>query len=156
MNTIGDIKDQSDLKIELYYSNIGKSPAINLNSSFYGGTATFPEGWDPFLPATLPNDPFLPIAVGPNHTCDGLLPSCDGLVVFPDASTKQWIESVIYRKTILPSILVNKGVLFLEGCFVYETMNEIHKTWFCLIAYADGQLSTVSKTVQCKDSQGAN
>jgi hypothetical protein len=146
MNTLGDINGQNDLKIELYFSNVGKGPATSLNSSFKAGTAVIPDGWDPTLP----------LAVGPNHTCDGLLPNYDGLAVFPDAPTQHWVQSIIYRKTILPSVLVNKGALIVQGCFVYETMNEIHKTWFCHFAYINGQFSTISKTVQCKDGQGAN
>jgi hypothetical protein len=146
MNTLGDIRDQHDLKIEQYYSNVGKSPATSLSSAFYAGTVALPDGWDDTLP----------IAVGPNHACDGLLPDHEGLAVFPDASTKQWSNSVIYRKLILPTVLVNKGALFLQGCYVYETMNTIHKTWFCHIAYVNGHFSTEGRTVKCKDGQGAN
>lgn len=146
MNTLGDIRDQNDFKADIYYDNVGKGPATSANASFNGGTAPFPDGFDFSMP----------VSVGPNHTCDGLLPDRNGLAIFPDIGEKQFLNTTIPRKIILPSVILNKGALYVQGCFAYETMNEMHKTWFCFIAFMNGQSSTLSKTVQCKDGQGAS
>jgi hypothetical protein len=144
INVTGDINGQGDLKVEVYYANVGKSPAININQSFFAGAVPVQD---------VSN---LRIEVGPNHTCDDLAPDRSGRATFPDPSGREWVVTVIYISLILPYVPTNHGALFLQGCFVYETMGEIHKTWFCDVAYINGILSTTSQTPDCKDGHGAN
>lgn len=145
MDTIGKVNDKNDLIVKVYYSNTGKSPAFNMNTSFLSGTVPIPGG----------SNVSRPTAVGPNRTCEGLMPNRDGAAAFPDLGS-HWMESVIRRQDIDPSVLVNKGALYVQGCFVYETMNEIHRTWFCNIAYIDEAYSAQSQTLDCKDGRGAD
>ena len=111
-----------------------------------------------FVGATVPNPSALnydAISVGENKTCEGLRPEA-GTLVFPNPARQTWIDTVFLRKNILPAARANFGALFVQGCFAYETMNEIHRTWFCMVLYRNGQFASRNSTTFCKDGQGAD
>ena len=90
MDTIGKVNDKNDLIVKVYYSNTGKSPAFNMNTSFLSGTVPIPGG----------SNVSRPTAVGPNRTCEGLMPNRDGAAI-PNSGS-HWMESVIRRQDIDP------------------------------------------------------
>lgn len=112
-----------------------------MNSNFYAGTVVNKE---------RASDE---IVVGPNITCFGLKPKDYGVVVYPAKRLHQ--DTSAPRQAISPSVKANKGVIFLQGCFIYETMKEIHHSWFCFIVYRNGIFVTDNATTFCGDGQGA-
>jgi hypothetical protein len=142
--TFGEITGDKDIQLNIYFENVGKGPALHMRSAFWGGTT----------PNTNVAD-YESISLGENKTCDGLV-SENETVIFPSPGRLTWVMSNIARKTILPSIQAGAGVLYLQGCFAYQTMNEIHHTWFCMVVYRNGKFSTINNTPLCKDGQGAD
>jgi hypothetical protein len=130
-----------DISAKVFYTNIGKGPATRINSVYAWGTTDNKENASDA------------IIVGPNNTCVSLEPKNDGTVVFPTKLLHQ--ETSLPRQSISPSVKANKEVIFLQGCVIYETMKEIHKSWFCFIIYRDGTLAGQNTTALCGDGQGA-
>jgi hypothetical protein len=138
----GDVGGNDDISVHVYYSNVGKGPATRLNSQYYAGTVVNAEHADDA------------VVILPNITCFGLKPKDNGVVVFPTKRLHQ--DTSVPRQSISPIVKANKGVLFLQGCFIYETMKEIHHSWFCFIVYRNGTFANENSTSVCGDGQGAD
>ena len=140
----GQIDGDKDLDIDVHYANVGKGPAIKVKLIFAGGT--IPNLADPLIPAA-----------GPNSTCAGQQTDPGGPVVFPNTPNNNWWNSTIIPRTLLTqSVKDNKAVLYLQGCLIYETMKEVHHTWFCQFVYRNGKLASQAATSHCKDGNGAD
>jgi hypothetical protein len=145
LSASGEIDGDKDIGVLVFYSNLGKGPALKLNANLIAGST----------PNTDKSD-FESLAIGPNKTCDGLLPKSEGAVIFPNSVKDNWINTSIARKLILATVKSNESALYIQGCWAYETMHEIHHTWFCYIVYRNGTLAKPSATVACKDGHGAD
>ncbi len=144
----GAITGGQGLKIRIQYANTGKSPAIKWVQHFSGGPVPTPD------PSEI-----TPVTAGVNTDCDGLVPGSDGIAVFPNAARQEWANTEMPERdysAYLPLLLANKAALVIKGCFVYETMHEPHKTWFCFIVYRNGKFSTIDESTQCADAHGAD
>ena len=138
----GDVGGKDDISVQVFYTNVGKGPAIRMNSRYWAGTTVNKENASG------------QIVVGQNNTCAGLEPQDElGWVVYPTTRLHQ--DTSVQRQSILPSVKTNKGALFIQGCFIYETMKEIHHSWFCFIVYRNGAFANANATTLCGDGQGA-
>jgi hypothetical protein len=85
----GDIDGDKDLTIRIYYSNLGKGPALEISRNFSGGTV--------FNVSKNITDPIDP---GANSTCNNLSVDPEGPVRFPNDSRQMWFTTILPRKTI--------------------------------------------------------
>jgi hypothetical protein len=77
-------------------------------------------------------------------------------VVFPNAPHDTWTNSIIYRKVVTAGVKTNTDVIYLQGCLAYETMQQIHRTWFCQVVYRNGSFASKNSTSLCSDGNGAD
>jgi hypothetical protein len=145
ISVTGQIDDDKDFTVNVYYTNVGKGPALKMNQYFSVGTAP------------IPTNDVEPISAGLNATCDGLRPKAERTVVFPSTQHGGWINTTIGRAVFLtPAVKANKAAIYLQGCLSYETMQQVHKTWFCYAIYRNGTFATQNVTVLCADGNGAD
>ena len=143
----GQLTGKEDIPVEIYVQNVGKSPALKVNKSFLVGTITNTSKFGANA-----------ISVGRNEACDGLYPDDGGVVFFEDSLgvVPHKTSTSVGKQYILPSVQNNDGVLYVKGCFAYETMHEVHHTWFCAVVYRNGQFANLNAWEPCKDGQGAD
>jgi len=141
----GQINDDKDLTVKVYYSNVGKGPALKVNQFLFAGTTS------------NPTSEFEGVSAGRNATCDGLKPREERTVVFPSAQHNGWINTTLDRaKFVTPAVKANKAAIYVQGCFVYETMRQNHWTWFCHVIYRNGSFAMQNSTGLCSDGNGAD
>jgi hypothetical protein len=145
MAVSGEIKGDKELGIKIEYTNAGKGPALHVTQAFGVGPAP-----DIFI------DDHEAISAGLNHTCERISLDKEGPIIFPNPTKQLWFETVIPRKRISPDVISGGSALVLQGCFAYETMNEVRHTWFCYVVYRHSTFATLTSTVSCKDGNGAN
>jgi hypothetical protein len=123
----------SPLVYKVSYKNVGHSPATAFAWRFDNG----------FVPAQKPNA-FERFDAGTNSTCDGLAPDDKlGSVEFPapqnasDPAALDYVPGVSNSPKVKNQIVADedmtsgKHYFYLQGCFVYRTMNRVGKSRFC-------------------------
>ena len=140
----GQISGDKDFAVKVYYTNVGKGPALKVNQNLFAGTALNPTSDAEAMSA------------GRNATCDALQPKAERTVVFPSAEHGGWINTTIERKFVTAAVKDNKAAIYLQGCMVYETMQQVHKTWFCYVVYRNGTFAAQHATTLCNDGNGAD
>jgi hypothetical protein len=144
MAATGEIGGDKNIDLQIYFLNVGRSPALKLGSYF----------WFDSTP-NVDKSESVALVIGPNHTCDSATILPDGPTIFQNPKP-EWISTTFPRKSIPIATLSNDRALYVQGCLIYETMHETHHTWFCFLAYRNGKFATASATVTCKDGHGAD
>jgi hypothetical protein len=128
MSATGGIDGTDDIPIQIHYSNLGKSPALKMDAQF--DAVTVPT------PANLHS--YDSLSGGPNNTCKRTALIEESYAIFPNGSQDNRRETIIPRVRVTPLVRSNQAAILIQGCFKYETMGEIHYSWFCFVAYSHG------------------
>jgi hypothetical protein len=141
----GPIEATKNLPFNVYYSNVGKSPAIAVTK--YEVI---------ILRKTVPALQTSPVFAGPNLTCDNLQVPEVGEITFQDDKKDHWHSSFIEAKYITPEILSGESYLIVRGCIRYRTIGELHKTALCYVAVKGDLKSSRTHTEACGDGNFAD
>jgi hypothetical protein len=129
------------------YQNVGHSPATALTWAFDNG----------FRPVQKPNA-YARFDAGPNSTCNGLTPDDkDGSVEFPPPQSvppSEYLPNFAPGRSNSPKVkhpvvadedmLNGNHLYYIQGCFVYRTMNLVGKSRFCFFLQKDGDSYSLS------------
>lgn len=144
LNVAGTERAGKNLQVQIGFSNVGNSPAIDLRVNY------LPKLVEPTTPgiaeATM---------VGANITCDTFAGEKRRGVTFP-GQQKHFNYFTVPASYITEDVLSGKMSLALQGCFEYETMGETHYSKFCMLIFFGGQAATRNFTVPCGDGNDAD
>jgi len=129
-----------DLPIKLFYANLGKGPALNMHIAMESVTVPF-----------LRDAPSKPLFAGNNLTCEKAIIEVDSVPIFPVPNKDQWHDTFIPGGNIPDSVVNGGTALLLRGCIKYLTVDEVHTTSFCYVAYRGGVRAAKDNTVTCAD-----
>jgi hypothetical protein len=110
------------------YDNIGKQPALDTlmwtHVEFAGADLLIRSFAKPELAES---------AIGQNTTCDNTLRK--GQVIWPSSSRIEAYSSLSVddptQPRITQAVLDGIDALVIQGCFIYKTFDEVHKSGFC-------------------------
>ena len=136
MEVTGPIKANTVLPIDVYYSNVGKGPALGMTVAFT--PARVSATGDPETILIFPN----------SAVCTPSAPGDGAVDIFPDAFAHHWVVKI-------PGAAINsddetrKTALLLEGCVKYNTIGESHRTIFCFVIANGAATASRAATAQC-------
>jgi hypothetical protein len=81
ISVTGQIDGDKDFAVNVYYTNVGKGPALKLNQIYSAQTAP------------IPTNEVDAISGGRNATCDGLQPRAERPLVFPSSQPNNWFNT---------------------------------------------------------------
>ena len=107
------------------FQNVGKEPATNIVIDAVEGTIDAPAvagSWDAVFTRSGVK----------KYDCQKVHPNSGGLVTYPSVSPPN--EFTASTDKLIPdedAVLNGTKILYVKGCFGYETFNEGHYSWFC-------------------------
>ena len=108
--------------VEVIYQDTGKGPALDNNNSGDTGI-TMPMSAAEAAEQQL---------VGPfrdtGNKCVGLKPKSGGPAIYPTGNVQMSIERTVPADDFL---LSGSRTFYVEGCFAYRTMGEVHDSSYC-------------------------
>jgi hypothetical protein len=115
------------IRMEILYSNVGREPALNVNlSATEAGFTAPPQEWM--------TGEWSKFFTGDNNRCSGANPIAGAPTIYPTLSAfspNMSLRLTINDKQALDKIASVNEVLFIRGCMVYETVQEIHRSAYC-------------------------
>jgi hypothetical protein len=123
------------LRVNLLYENIGKGPALNIAHKF---------NQPGFFEPPPPGLPWQDMRFGVNTTCDGLITAAGGPVVFPSGHyaiqyeiglPNGYLTDAMIRGAATAPETLGKPVLFVQGCFAYETVGQRRISAYCFFLF---------------------
>ena len=145
LDLTGPIEATKNLPFNIYFSNVGKSPAIVAST---GEVIILSKSVSAFQTS--------PVFAGPNLTCDNLQVPEVGEITFHDDKKDHWNSSFVDAKYVTPEILSGESYLIVRGCIRYRTIGELHKTAFCYVAVKGDMKSSRTHTEACGDGNFAD
>jgi hypothetical protein len=143
IDSYGELKLGNPLPIGVLYSNAGQSPARGMMSAHYPIEVPITSSVDEI---TIQSE---------NVVCEGLTISDRGVVVFPK-NVPSGYTFYVPGKFITNDVVSGKTALVIQGCFVYETMEEIHYSQYCIVAASGGKAATKESVRLCASGQWAD
>jgi hypothetical protein len=120
----------SDLpSFKVSYDNIGKQPALDTQM-----WARVELAGADLLIGSFSKPELAESVIGQNPTCDRALQR--GQVIWPSSSKVEAysdlsIDDPTQQPPITQAVLDGKDALVIQGCFIYKTFDEVHKSSFC-------------------------
>jgi hypothetical protein len=123
--------------ITVAYGNVGKEPALNFAAGEEFGSVPSPkpnESWYTVFPTTTLK-----------YKCG--LPSDDGLTIYPSGPIEHryTVDADARTFDITQDILDGTKIMFMHGCFVYDTVNTPHASEYCFLLVPLGDHSILSE-----------
>jgi hypothetical protein len=139
------------------YDNVGKQPALNIalwwRVSIFDADALIHSLADPTLAET---------AFGENPACSGHTSHKGAEIAWPSSLPEKYSSSYLESPNdpiITQGVLDGRESVVVQGCFFYETFQEVHRSAFCFWfrqVPPSNMLTTTSSAIICPIGNDAN
>jgi hypothetical protein len=111
------------------YDNIGKQPALNTETWWRVNIVDAD-----LLVRSLKEPNLAESAFGRNPACDGRTSRKGGEIIWPSQKPETYSNSYVENPNdpiITQEVMDRRAAVVVQGCFLYETFNEVHKSAYC-------------------------
>jgi hypothetical protein len=111
------------------YDNIGKQPALNTETWWRVSIVDAN-----LLVRSLTEPNLAESAFGRNPACDGRTTRKGAEIIWPSQKPETYSNSYVEKPDdpiITQEVMDGRGAVVVQGCFLYETLHEIHKSAYC-------------------------
>jgi hypothetical protein len=149
------------VQLGIVFQNTGREPAVNV--SFYASVKLFDAAsprrlGDALNTLSAADIPLL----DENDSCDQLLPLMTGATAYPSTAARYQINtnilpsasSTIYELTTW--LTEHQKILYINGCFTYTTVDELHHSKFCEYLFIEGGLLSETPFKNCPSGNSAD